>query len=154
MPLLGLYSNAIAYHLNSRLFSSIFAIARDKRGSIEFLQIHPRRIIPIANTIIYERTEYLLGKTVSLGKSTWRSYIGHGIPWSAWLFANTLLFNWGFSVNLWPMNTSFLVICDFCLSRTVRLKSLTMFSGASILLHHYKSNLAHHLAFQNLVIEF
>ena len=39
-------------------------------------------------------------------------------------------------------------------SRTVRLKSLTMFSGALILLHNYKSNLAHLLAFQNLVIEF
>ena len=30
---------------------------------------------------------------------------------------------------------------------TVRMKSLTMFSGALHLLHHYKSNLAHLLAF-------
>ena len=29
---------------------------------------------------------------------------------------------------------------------TVRMKSLTMFSGALHLLHHYKSNLAHLLA--------
>ena len=42
----------------------------------------------------------------------------------------------------------------FNLAFTVRLKSLTMFSGALILPHHYKSNLAHLLAFQNSVIEF
>ena len=42
----------------------------------------------------------------------------------------------------------------FNLAFTVRLKSLNMFSGALILPHYYKSNLAHLLAFQNLVIEF
>ena len=37
---------------------------------------------------------------------------------------------------------------------TVRMKSLTMFSGALHHLTHYKNNLAHLLAFKNLVIEF
>ena len=37
---------------------------------------------------------------------------------------------------------------------TVWMKSLTMFSGALHLLHHYESNFAHLLAFKNLVLEF
>ena len=55
---------------------------------------------------------------------------------------------------------SVLIVISFYLSifpiyfTTVWMKSLTMFLGASILLHHYKSDFAHLLAFKNLVIEF
>ena len=37
---------------------------------------------------------------------------------------------------------------------TAKMKSLISFSGALRLLHHYGNNLAHLLAFKNLVIEF
>ena len=43
---------------------------------------------------------------------------------------------------------------DFHFISTVWMKSLTIFSGALHLLHHYKSDFTHLFAFQNLVIEF
>ena len=47
-----------------------------------------------------------------------------------------------------------LYLLDIKKLRTGRMKSLTIFSGALHLLHHYKSNFIHLLAFKNLVIEF
>ena len=56
--------------------------------------------------------------------------------------------------ELWvTILTARIVVYRIC-SHTVWMKSLTIFSEELHLLHHYKCDFAHLLAFQNLVIEF
>ena len=76
------------------------------------------------------------------------------------LFDNAqLLIQWCLPPTLWnnvhnTSNSANLSSISHKSACTIRMKSLTMFSEALLLLHHYKSNLAHLLAFQNSVIEF